>query len=74
MTIMTEIIDVFRELIKEYPRAVWGLFGYYQALIRRTSHFVNNQQKSFKKNQFSSFGIVAGYYQVPSFPLLRGML
>ncbi|ATO53319.1 hypothetical protein EFR95_08320 [Lactobacillus amylovorus] len=40
-----------------------GLFGYYQALIRRTSHFVNNQQKSIKKNQFSSFGIVAGYYQ-----------
>lgn len=30
---MTEFIDVFRELIKEYPRAVWGFLGYYQALI-----------------------------------------
>ena len=31
--------------------------------VKQTKHFVNNQQKSIKKNQFSSFGIVAGYYQ-----------
>ena len=31
--------------------------------VKQTKHFVNNQQKSIKKNQFSSFGIVSGYYE-----------
>lgn len=31
--------------------------------VKRNNHFVNNQQKNIKKNQFSSFGIIAGYYQ-----------
>lgn len=30
---MTEIIDTFREIIKEYPRIVWSFMGIYQGLV-----------------------------------------
>lgn len=30
---MAEIIDTFREIIKEYPRIVWGFMGIYEGLI-----------------------------------------
>lgn len=31
--------------------------------VKSTNHFVNDQQKAIKKNQFSSFGIIGGYYE-----------
>lgn len=38
------------------------IFGGIYTIISN-NHFVNNEQKNIKKNQFSSFGIIAGYYQ-----------
>ena len=31
--------------------------------VKSTNRFVNDQQKAIKKNQFSSFSIINGYYE-----------
>lgn len=40
--------------------------------VKRTNRYVNNQKETIKKNQFSSYAIIYGYYEGVILAILGG--